>query len=413
MKDSIIIVGGGELTKPAYRIAQELGLYIIGIDQNYYAPALEYADLMVQASTKDIKLVLTEVSKIQGWNIKGVFTCGADVEVTVAAIAELLHLPGISLNVAHRCNNKHMMHKHLDKNRKTKKAKYALPFGLVELKKKIKSDFTFPCVIKPINNCGSRGITIIESESEIEDAYNSAVNASIRVPNINSDSIPVLVEEYLDGTKHTVEMITDGKEWKLLSIIDTHYLSKKYPCETGLNTTLLDEELQEEGFNFSVDIARQVGVCYGAHKVDVNIAEGGVIKLIELTARLSGGYHCQYVSPLAYGSNDIRAALKMAIGYPLSDILDDIKHRWNRGAAVRCVFPEPGYVSNILNIKKVKKLEGIKEVFVTCKMGDKVGPYLNSADRVCHIIADGETTEKAIKNAECGVSKTIIETRNN
>ena len=92
------------------------------------------------------------------------------------------------------------------------------------------------------------------------------------------------------------------------------------------------------------------------------------------------------------------------------DVMDDIEHKWNRGAAVRCVFPEPGIVTRIEIPKKGK---GVKEIFVNCKVGNKVGPYLNSADRVCYVIADGKTTEEAIANVERGVSKTIIETRNN
>ncbi len=240
MKDTIIIVGGGELTSPAYKIAKELGLFIIGIDQNESAPAMKYADIIIKESTKDIPKVLKEIEPIlsKRLNIKGAFTCGADVEITVATITKWLRLPGISLEVAHLCNNKHRMHLHLNDRSQRKKAAYSLAFGLKEVLKKVEI-FEFPCVIKPLNNCGSRGITIISSKDEIEEAYESAAKASIGVPNILSDTIPILIEEYLEGSKHTVEMITDGKIWKLLSIIDTHYLSKKYPCESGLNITLL------------------------------------------------------------------------------------------------------------------------------------------------------------------------------
>ncbi|MGQ9812633.1 MAG: hypothetical protein ACUVQ2_04420 [Dissulfurimicrobium sp.] len=90
-----------------------------------------------------------------------------------------------------------------------------------------------------------------------------------------------------------------------LTFIDTHYISKRWPCETGLNTTKQPLTMQERMFKFASNVARLIGIDFNAHKVDINIAPDGSIKLIELTARLSGGFHCQYASPLAFGSNDI------------------------------------------------------------------------------------------------------------
>ncbi len=404
-KEYVIIVGASQLVMPAFKIAKEdLNLGTIAFDYNPEAPGMIYADIPINVSTKDIEKCVDIAQKLSTkCKIIGAFTEGADVEVTVSVIAEKLNLPAVSLEVAQRCNNKLLMHKCLDKKNFKDKAKYILVENENELSK-ITDFVDFPCVIKPIDNCASRGVFIVDSLSELHENYKKAKKYNISKKNKNG----VIVEEYLEGTKHTVEMITYNGQWHLLSIIDTHYISRRIPCETGLNTTLLDRYTQSRLYDFAKNVAKIVGIDFNAHKVDVNLSKEGDIKLIEMTTRLSGGFHCQYVSPLAYGSNDIRAALKLAVGQPLC--LSDIEHKYERGAAVEAIFPKPGTIKSIKNIEKAKSMRGVKEIFILKNIGNKVGPYKNSSDRVAFVIADGNTTLEAIENAQRAKETVKIET---
>jgi biotin carboxylase len=399
----VLIVGASELVMPAYHIArEELGLGVIALDYDSEAPGMRYADYSIQVSTKDVPAAVNAAKQAsRKFPISGVFTAGADVEITVAAIAEALSLPGISLEVAERCNDKLKMHAFLDTKSFQAKARYKVVNSAEETQQAV-HEIGLPCVLKPLDNCASRGVQRVDSLNDLTDAYKLAAS------NNGGRGGEVLVEECLQGTKHTVEMIVWKGQWHLLSIIDTHYISPRWPCETGLNTTMQSLEMQEKMFSFSRDLSRLIGIDFGAHKVDINIGENGEISLIELTARLSGGFHCQYASPIAFGSHDIRAALRLAVGQPLD--MKDIEHKWNRGSAVRAVFPAPGIVSSIASLDKVRSVRGVKEVFVWCKQGDKVGPYHNSADRVAFVIAEGKTTEEAIENADNARNALNIET---
>lgn len=399
----IIIVGASDLVMPAYRLARNnLGLGIIAFDYNPEAPGMKYADIAIPVSTKDVATAVSSAKDLaKRHQICGVFTCGADVEVTVAAIAEALSLPGIPLDVAKRCNDKLLMHQYLDSVGFTDKARYCIVHSREEA---IQSAATigFPCIIKPLDNCASRGVQRIDSPDLLPEAYDLAASF-----NTSKDG-RVLIEEDLQGTKHTVEMIAWHGQWHLLSIIDTHYISPRWPCETGLNTTKQSLAMQENMFIFASNVARLIGIDFNAHKIDINIAPDGSIKLIELTARLSGGFHCQYASPLAFGSNDILAALKLAIGMPLE--MEDIRHKYEKGSAVRAAFPKPGRVVAINGVDEAMASPGVAEVFVWCKVGDHVGPYLNSADRPAFVIASGETTDEAIANAERAINLLDIKT---
>lgn len=402
-KEHVIIVGASDLVMPAFRIARDdLGLGIIAVDYSPDAPGMKYADVPIVISTKDVDAVVAALKDLnRKYCIKGVFTCGADVEITVAAVAEELNLPGIPLEVARRCNDKLLMHRYLDSRQFSAKAGYRLVKTLDEAVS-ASDDIGFPCIVKPLDNCASRGVQRVLSQVDLPAAYELAVS-------FNGDrGSEVLIEECLEGNKHTVEMLCCDDQWYLLSIIDTHYISPQWPCETGLNTTMQSQTIQKEMFRFAEKVARMVEVNYGAHKVDINISPTGEIKLIELTARLSGGFHCQYASPLAFGTNDIRAALKLAVGQPLD--LEDIRHKYEKGAAVRAVFPVPGVIVGISGIEKAQALPGVEHVFVWKGVGEHVGPYQNSADRPIFVIAGGGTTDEAVKNAERGATLINIET---
>lgn len=400
----VIIIGASELVFPAYKYAREkLGLGIIAFDYNPLALGMKYADIPEVVSTKDVHACIDVAQRLSEiYEIVGVFTCGADVELTVASVANALKLPSINVEVAERCNDKIKMHQYLDSLQFTQKAKYKI-VNSTDSAKEASNLIGLPVFIKPIDNCASRGVQRIESLQELDDAFDLAKS-------YNTDrSTEILIEECLEGSKHTVEMICYNGEWHLLSIIDTHYISKKWPCETGLNITSLSKELQRDVFNFARNVAKLIGINFSAHKVDVNLSDTGEIKLIELTARLSGGFHCQYASPLAFGSKDILAALKLSVGMPLD--FEDIEHKYEKFSAVRALFPEPGIIVEINGVEDAKLIPGVANVIVWKKVGDSVGPYFNSADRPAFIIVYADTLEEVqliANNAE----KTInIETR--
>lgn len=399
----IIIIGASLLTLPAYHIAKrELNLGTIAFDYNSQAPGMLYADKAVNISTKDINAAVKAAKEVAlSYPIAGVFTCGADVEITVSSIAEALDLPAIPVSVAKKCNDKLLMHQHLDNKEFTDKPNYHVVSSQKEAIDAI-NDIGLPCVIKPINNCGSRGVQRIDDKNFIGQAYKLA--ASFNAKNEKT----VLIEECLVGSKHTIEMIAWQGQWHLLSIIDTHYISPRWPCEVSLNTTLQPPKIQQRMFEFAKHTAQLMGINFNAHKVDVNIDPNGNIKLIELTARLSGGFHCQYISPLAFGSHDIRAAIKLAIGDPLD--LTDIQHRYERGAALQAILPPPGQITSIKGIEETKKLPNISQVFICKDIGEQVGPYYNSADRPGFVIAYDENTKSAISKAQEGVDSITIST---
>jgi len=357
----ILIMGGGLLTVPMYSKCKKMGVKILAFEWNLAAPALKLADKVMRVNLKNMDDVRQNALKAGSLlPIGGVVTCGADIEIAVAVAAEALGLPGIPVQVAIDCNDKVAMRKKLDKAGLADTA-----WAEVETLDEAVSaadEIGYPCFFKPVDNCGSRGCKTINSAQDIRDWWSEVIAFSVNAGQ------RAMVEEYQDGPRQTIEMIVEDGTPHLVSIIDTHYIyedPEKYPfgnwpVETGLNTTALSSEMQKRLFLHSAKIVSAMGVGFGPVKVDTTISDNG-IKTIELTARLSGGFHCQYATPLAYGTDEISATAKMALGDGLDHEL--IRHRFERVAVVQAKFPAPGTIVKIDGVDRVKAISGVNEVF--------------------------------------------------
>ncbi|MDD4778692.1 MAG: ATP-grasp domain-containing protein [Fermentimonas sp.] len=400
MNDSfIIVVGAGLLMVPTIKTARQMGLKVIAFDRDKSAPGFKYADVQVIVSTKDVEGCIKEAKTVsQIYNVVGVFTAGADVEVTVASVAKTLGLPGIDPRVAYICNNKTEMRRVLEAHG-IPGPKFTEVNSLTEAKSQIKT-WDYPLIAKAVDNCGSRGVIKVITPEDLDKVFFLAQKYS--------SNGKVLIEEYLEGSKQTVEMLVYDDKFYLCSIIDTHYGYEPYTVETYHNNpSRLCLEDQKLLFSYAEKVARAVGINMGAAKVDTILTSNGPM-VIELTARLSGGFHCQYTSRLAYGTNDIKAAIDIALGNELD--VSDITHKYERAAICQAIFPAPGEVINISGIKEAKEIEGIHEIFILVEKGDIITPYQSSADRVCFIIADGDNMEETEERIKRAVSLIRIET---
>jgi len=440
----LVIVGAGQLSVPAYEKAKEMGLKTIAVDQNENAPGMALADEHVIESTRNRFKIYGLLKKMnKKLNIVGITSCGANVSETTIGLAHSLSLPGpklsfgeVGFNLLCNTENKWYFHCHLDRTEHWKhpsifsdkpfyrtvwnedeaieacKKNNIIPFSSCHWRRSRPDGF--PYIFKPPDSCGGRGVSRVDSLDDVSQAYHLAwkhVQSSNHKRRYCKSAIEdrlILIEECLEGTKHTVEMIAVGKyEYHLMSIIDTYYLDQNTPCESLLTTTTLSERMQQKAFLFAVNIAQRLGLHWGPFKADINISPDGKIRVIEAACRLSGGWHCQFATPVATGIDNIGLVIRQAIGEKIP--YDDFLPRRNKGAAILSIFPEPGIVKSIKLPDSLPR--GIDRIILNCKVGDEVGPYINSADRVGWILAGAETTKIAVSNAKNALKKIKIRTK--
>lgn len=401
-KDTLIILGAGMLQVPVIKEAKRLGYQVLATDRNPKAVAFPLADIRVLASTRD---VAETVAAAKEWakkeRIVGVLACAIDVEVTQAAVAKALGLPSVSEEAAYACNNKVRMRELF--------AKAGIPgprfrhvHSVAEAEDFIR-EVGLPIIVKAIDNSGSRGARKIATKTE-----HALLSQAIEEAKENSTTKTALLEEFLVGEEQSVETIVDqnGKIHRC-NIVDRPFVRDPFPIELGhINPTHLSPEEQEAIYTMVERGTRALGITIGAAKADTILTKRGPI-ILEMTARLSGGFHSGYTSPLAYGTNDSKAVIDLAVGKPLDP--RDVTPKFHHTAISLSLFPKPGRVTRIRGIEETKAIPGVAEVILLVKEGDVIEPYENCVDRVCYVIVSADDRQEAFTTIRRALSTLQIE----
>ncbi len=394
MNKTLLIIGGGIETLPGVLKAKELGLDVIVSDQNPKAPCFEYADYSFYESTYDIKSTLKKAINFNNSikSIDGVISIGTDIPKTVSAVSNALKIPGISEKSAKISADKLLMKKVFsDFNIPIPWFSEILSFEhFLEL---VKTQ-NFPLVIKPIDSRGSRGVLLISNESDLKWSYEHAIN--------NSPARKIMLERFLDGPQISTESIIFEAKSYTSGFSDRNYLSTQkylphFVEDGGQLPSILSNKDQEKVNNLIQEIADILHLKDGTLKGDIVISEGEPF-IIEIAARLSGGYFCSHEIPLNTGVDFLENAIKIAIGDPLNK--DDLIPKFVNPIAQRYLFPKPGRVRDIKIPEWIKSSPVLEFIDIRVKKGDIISKIENHPSRSGLVITSGLTKQDAVNNAE-------------
>lgn len=399
MKDCILIINGGWEAIPGIEIAKKKGLYVVGSDLNPNAPGFQYCDASIIASTYDPVKTLEQAQLFSKKNrkINGVISIAADVPMTVAHVCNEMGLVGISSETAELATDKLLM-----KN-KFKKDGIRIPWyqeirSPTDLRKTIQqNDQKF--VLKPIDSRGSRGVLQIDKNTDPYWAFETAIQFSKR----NS----LLCEEYLEGPQVSTEsLVIDGVTYTL-GFSDRNYeflcTYKPYFIENGGQLpSKLPKTDQQKIKEIVQKASRSLGVINGVVKGDIVWNKEGPA-VIEMAARLSGGYFCTNEIPLNTGVDFVGAAIDIALGKNIEP--ESLIPKYSRPVVQRYFFPKPGLVKNIEGLEEAIKSPGVEFLKLTVDRGDIIFPPTDSNKSAGVVITTGDTQTEALENALLAISK--------
>ena len=400
MRQTLLLIGAGLLQVPAVEIAHDLGLRVVATDRDPEAVAFPLAEEAVVLDTKDIDghvKLARELARRE--NLAGVYTEGADVELTVAQAARAVGLPGVDSRAARICSNKAEF-RGVCADAGLPGPRFREVGDLSEAEHALR-EIGLPAIVKALDNSASRGARKIASESELPDAFAEALRFT------SGES--VLVEECLRGPEQSVETIVDrdGTQHRC-NVVDRPFAFDPFPIELGHdNPSSLNDEAQERLYALVEATTKAVGIDLGAAKADTMWTDRGPM-VLEMTARLSGGFHAQCTSPLAHGTNDIKATLELALGRRMDPL--DVHPRWRRHAVCRALFPEPGRITAIHGVQEALALPDVERVLLRMGVGDEIPPYRNCADRAGFVIACADRQERASAAAEEALQRIAVVT---
>ncbi|MHB9095759.1 MAG: ATP-grasp domain-containing protein [Eubacteriales bacterium] len=386
---AIIIVGAGLLQIPAIKIAKEQGLCVIATDMNPHAPGFEYADLPVELSTKDVQGHIEMALKLKAqYDICGVYTAGADVAITIANTAAALGLPAVKPEAALASNNKAIMRERFARHKVPSPQSYEV--NSLASAKEAMAELGLPVIVKAIDNAAARGAQKIEDQGSLPEAFANACRYS--------STNTAIVEEFLVGPEQSVETIVYKGVHYRCGIADRHFGFAPYFIEVGhTNPSALPLDVQEEIYKTVEQGAKALGIDFGPAKADVLLTNDGP-KILEIAARLSGGFNCQYTTPLAYGTGVIKAAMDIAVGRDID--ADDLMPKFYRYSAERAFLPGSGKLLVIEGVQEAKNIPGVAEIFLFLQPGDTIRELRNNGDKVGHVITAADSREEAVAIAE-------------
>ena len=172
------------------------------------------------------------------------------------------------------------------------------------------------------------------------------------------------------------------------------------PADIGKGTAKAIEEVVAAA-------AGAMGISNGTVKGDIVMSSGGPL-VIELAARLSGGYLCTDQIPIARGVDLVAQTIKLCLGNELD--IEELKPRDICKIGIRYFFPEPGRIERISGFDELTKLGWVSKKMLFMGVGDVVESPSNHTKRVGFVHTTGKTFKEATQRAVEAAAMVKIET---
>lgn len=134
-------------------------------------------------------------------------------------------------------------------------------------------DCDFPLVAKPSAGSGSRGVEKIADERALSSFFER----------VGPERDRYVIQEYLQGSAHSLEVIGRPGSYLPLPVTDLHF-DDSYDCKRVLAPTALDPRSEKQFQDLGVQIAALLPL-WGIMDVEA-IDDGGTLKVLEIDARL-------------------------------------------------------------------------------------------------------------------------------
>ena len=244
---------------------------------------------------------------------------------------------------------------------------------------------TVAAITNAVDSAASRGSIKIYNDENLDIAIENARNAST--------TKTALVEEYVVGNEQSVETIVwKGKHYHV-GMADRQFGYYPDHIETAhFDPSSLPSDDQRRIYEVVDSAADSLGIDFGPAKADMIWTNKGPM-ILEMPARLSGGFHSQYTTPYSTGQNPIKAVMEIALGYQLDESL--LIPSKNLVSVCAGLFPEKGMIKEIIGVEEAKQIPGVKELIIIKKPGDIIEEYIDNAKRCCWVIVAADTKEAA------------------
>ena len=204
------------------------------------------------------------------------------------------------------------------------------------------------CVVKPRDSRGSFGVSIVDSEEHIEEAFLKALSCS--------DSNQIIVEKFVEGQEFSVDVLLHG-EVKILGVGLKYQYDKVKTVSKAIVYHLECLELFGNAESVVREVCEVFDYRYGLAHLEFIITPNGEVYLIEGSNRGGGGLTSTVVMSNVCGFSSYDFYLRSCIGKAVK--LFDFQP--NSSSVALRFFDHPDQVldtrTNGLNFVKIKSTQ--------------------------------------------------------
>ncbi|MGW0552447.1 ATP-grasp domain-containing protein [Streptomyces altiplanensis] len=389
------------------RAAHELGFHtvlmsndpdryrVVSLAEEVYA---KHIDEIIRTDTNSADAVAAALEPFHAaGRLSGVMTVTDYNIPVVAEVAARFGLPGLSPGAARNCRDKLLM------RQACQEAGVAVP-GFHQATSEDEAlaaadRFGYPCVVKPMTESASIGVTLCRTPGEVLAAYRDISSSSTdfrgqpRRPG-------ALVEEYLLGFEVSVESVLVDGERRFLGVTDKALGPHPYFVEMGDTfPSMLSAPVRDECTELARRALEAVGHDFGAAHVEVKMTADGP-RIVEVNGRMPGAEITQLIRE-ATGVYLQREVVKLHAGRPA-----DLTPTRDRAAASRYLAArQSGTLSGIDGADLARRVPGVVEVDLEAHPGDPVRSAESNLDLLGYVVAAGDTTGDAVRRAEAALGQ--------
>ena len=432
-KKRVFMLGAGFMQGIAIRAARALGCTVVAADGNPSAVCAAEADEFVCIDLKDTARLIDYARYLQqNGGLDAVFTAATDFSAAVAAIAAACGLRGHTLEAALNATDKVRMRECFRKAGvpspafiELTAADLAAPADRLEARGNVRySDLgaatadtlerrlgelagRFPLVVKPVDNMGARGCSLVKNLSELRKAAATALQYS--------RSGRAIVEEYIEGSEFSIEGLIFGGRLYITALADRHIFFPPYFIEMGHTIpSECTQDIADEVISVFERGVHALGLTDGAVKGDILVRNGKAF-VGEIAARLSGGYMSGWTVPYSCGLDITAAALTLALGGSprlhtcgKDSFVIPLKQNCPFVSAERAWISIPGQVASVSGLEAARAAPFVKDVFPRAGAGDTVVFPQNNVEKCGNVLSAAPSRREAVQASEAACRKIVL-----
>ncbi|MGM0411339.1 MAG: ATP-grasp domain-containing protein [Bacillota bacterium] len=362
LKKKILILGGGYFQTPIIKLAKKEGHYVITCGYKPNNPGHKYADEYYNVSTINKEEVLELAQRL---DVDGILTYASDVSApTVAYVGNKLNLPSNPYESVVTLTTKDLYREFLSEN--DFNVPRAESFEKLEIAKNQFDKFKPPVMVKPVDSAGTKGVSKINREAELKEAFEYARSYSIQER--------VIIEEFIEKTGYQIAgdgFVCDG-DLVFRCFANEHFdklgnsfvpIGESFPYTGG---KVLQQKVHKE-IQRALDL---LNIKFGALNFDIRIDKDENVYLMEIGPR-NGGNLIPKVIRYATGVDLIKATIDTALGLDCSDLKMEKVNGYYSSYIIHAT--DNGILDDVIYSDEIKNNILEKDLFVD--FGEKVKSF--------------------------------------